>query len=345
MQYRVNPRNGDRISALGLGCMRFPGPPGRPDSQQARAIIARAVERGISLDTAYLSGQRGLRGRRARRPGPARPRPYRHQAAARLRPHHRGPRPHLRRAAPPPAHGPYRLLSDAQRHEPRPVGAPARPGHRAGSPASAAGRIRQSASPTTAAPATSPALLDAYDWDFCRSSTTTRARTVPGGHHWACAPRPGATSPSLIMMEPLLGGPPRRQAARPRPPHPRRHGHARLVTPAAWGLSWVWDHPEVTMLLSGMAAPEQVDENAAVACRALPGSLTQNSTRSSPAWSRSSREPTASPCGCNYCMPCPQGINIPGCFSAYNASFAHGWFTGLSQYFTASAVRRPTPSS
>ena len=55
MQHRVNPRNGDRISALGLGCMRFPGPPGRPDPQQARAIIARAVERGINyLDTAYL---------------------------------------------------------------------------------------------------------------------------------------------------------------------------------------------------------------------------------------------------------------------------------------------------
>ena len=55
MQYRVNPRNGDRISALGLGCMRFPGAPGRPDPRQARQIIARAVERGINyLDTAYL---------------------------------------------------------------------------------------------------------------------------------------------------------------------------------------------------------------------------------------------------------------------------------------------------
>lgn len=55
MQYRTNPRNGDEISALGLGCMRFPGPSGRPDARQARAIIARALERGINyLDTAYL---------------------------------------------------------------------------------------------------------------------------------------------------------------------------------------------------------------------------------------------------------------------------------------------------
>ena len=55
MQHRINPRNGDRISALGLGCMRFPGPPGRPDPARARELIARAVERGINyLDTAYL---------------------------------------------------------------------------------------------------------------------------------------------------------------------------------------------------------------------------------------------------------------------------------------------------
>ncbi|MFR2031541.1 MAG: 4Fe-4S dicluster domain-containing protein [Collinsella sp.] len=50
------------------------------------------------------------------------------------------------------------------------------------------------------------------------------------------------------------------------------------------------------------------------------------------------------PCtGCGYCMPCPKGINIPGCFAAYNASYAHSWFTGLSQYFTASAVRTSEP--
>ena len=55
MQYRVDPKSGNRISALGLGCMRFPGAPGRPDAKAADAIISRAVERGINyLDTAYL---------------------------------------------------------------------------------------------------------------------------------------------------------------------------------------------------------------------------------------------------------------------------------------------------
>ena len=55
MQYRVDPKSSNRISALGLGCMRFPGAPGRPDAKTADAIISRAVEQGINyLDTAYL---------------------------------------------------------------------------------------------------------------------------------------------------------------------------------------------------------------------------------------------------------------------------------------------------
>lgn len=46
MQYRVNPRNGDRISALGLGCMRFPGSPGRPDPRLARELVSNCVRCG-----------------------------------------------------------------------------------------------------------------------------------------------------------------------------------------------------------------------------------------------------------------------------------------------------------
>ena len=42
-------------------------------------------------------------------------------------------------------------------------------------------------------------------------------------------------------------------------------------------------------------------------------------------------------------MPCPRGVPIPSAFAAYNASYAHGWMTGLQQYFTASAVRTAEP--
>ncbi|MEI3352536.1 MAG: 4Fe-4S dicluster domain-containing protein [Collinsella sp.] len=117
-----------------------------------------------------------------------------------------------------------------------------------------------------------------------------------------------------------------------------------LQTPAAWGLSWVWNHPQVTMLLSGMTDTAQVDENSSLADLALPNSMTANQldtiARVLDEFEKSNRVPCT---GCGYCMPCPKGINIPGCFAAYNASYAHSWFTGLSQYFTASAVRTSEP--
>ncbi|MDR1560310.1 MAG: 4Fe-4S dicluster domain-containing protein, partial [Clostridiales bacterium] len=39
--------------------------------------------------------------------------------------------------------------------------------------------------------------------------------------------------------------------------------------------------------------------------------------------------------GCNYCMPCPHNVNIPGCFAAYNSSFVTGFVSGLQQYLTS----------
>ena len=345
MQYRVNPRNGDRISALGLGCMRFPGPPGRPDPQQARTIIARAVERGINyLDTAYLyPGNEACVG----------------AALADL-----GLRDRVLIATKLP-HGSVRTTADLDRifdeqlRRLRTDRIDYYLIHNVTSPAQwdrlrdlgiedwiarqrAAGRIRQIGFSYHGSAGDFPVLLDAYDWDFCQIQYNYAGEKYQAGTAGLRAAAQRGLA--VFVMEPLLGG----RLADKLPARARRILDAaatpELVTPAAWGLSWVWDHPEVTMLLSGMAAPEQVDENAAVACRALPGSLTQEQhqviARVVEEFARTNRVPCT---GCNYCMPCPQGINIPGCFSAYNASFAHGWFTGLSQYFTASAVRTNRP--
>ncbi|WP_019238843.1 MULTISPECIES: aldo/keto reductase [Enorma] len=346
MQYRIDPKTGARISALGLGCMRFPRTPlGTPDASAARAIISRAVELGVNyLDTAYLyPGNEACVGAALEELGLR----ERVLLATKL--------PHASCRAPEDFDRffqtqlkrlrtdriDYYLLHNVTGFEQwerlRALGIEAWIARQ-----KAAGRVGAIGFSYHGSAGDFPRLLDAFDWDFCQiqynyANETYQAGTA--GLH-AAAERGLA----VFVMEPLLGG----RLADKLPDAARRvldaAGSKRLTTPAAWGLSWVWNHPGVTMLLSGMASPAMVEENAAVAEGALPGSMTPAEldaiARVLAVFERSNRVPCT---GCNYCMPCPKGVNIPGCFAAYNASYAHGWFTGISQYMTASAIRTGSP--
>ena len=345
MQYRVNPKNGDKISALGLGCMRFPGAPGHPDPKTVRALIARAVELGVNyLDTAYLyPGNEAAVGAALEALG------LRAQVflATKL-PHASVKRPEdfdrlfnesLRRLRT--DHVDYYLIHNvtdpAQWERLRALGAEAWIARQ-----KKAGRIRQIGFSYHGSAGSFPRVLDAYPWDFCQIQYNYTGEQYQAGT--AGLKAAAAREMAVFVMEPLLGG----RLADKLPARAARIFAAAadpaLATPAAWGLSWVWDHPEVTMLLSGMTDPAQVEENAALADRALPGALTPGQHevigRVVEEFNRANKVPCT---GCNYCMPCPQGINIPACFAAYNASYAHSWFTGAWQYYAASAIRTGQP--
>lgn len=346
MQYRTDPKSGRRISALGLGCMRFPGAaPGRPDIRAAETIVRRAHERGINyLDTAYLyPGNEACVGAVLNRLG------LRDELllATKL------PHASCKRTAD------FDRFFSEQLRRLRTDRIDYYLMHNVTSPAQwerlcalgieewiaakkAAGQIGEIGFSYHGSTGDFPVLLDAYDWDFCQIQYNyANERYQAGTAGLKEAARRGL---AVFVMEPLLGG----RLAGKLPDEAQRllaaEGSGHLASPAAWGLSWVWDHPEVTMLLSGMTSPEQIDENAAIAERALPGGFTDKQhaciARVLEVFERSNRVPCT---GCNYCMPCPQGINIPGCFAAYNASFAHSWFTGVAQYFTASAIRSGHP--
>lgn len=346
MQYRTDPKTNNRISALGLGCMRFPATvPGRPDARAAEAIIARAVERGINyLDTAYLyPGNEACVGAALERLG-LRDKVF---LATKL-PHGSCKRPEdfdrffteqLRRLRTDRID--YYLIhnvtSPAQWERLCALGIEAWIARQ-----KEAGRIGAIGFSYHGSAGDFTTLLDAFAWDFCQIQYNYAGENYQAGT--AGLKSAAARGLAVFVMEPLLGG---RLAGKLPPDAKRILEEARtelLDTPAAWGLAWVWDHPEVTMLLSGMASPEQVDENARTASRALAGGLTEEEhaviERVRAVFERANRVPCT---GCNYCMPCPQGINIPGCFAAYNASFAHSWFTGVAQYFTASAIRSGHP--
>jgi predicted aldo/keto reductase-like oxidoreductase len=124
---------------------------------------------------------------------------------------------------------------------------------------------------------------------------------------------------AVVIMEPLLGG---RLANPPKDIRAEMEAVAVGRTPADWALQWIWDQPEVSVVLSGMSTMSQVEENLGSADRARIGSLS-NAEHVVIAQAREMYlARTVIPCTkCGYCMPCPSGVNIPGSFDIFN--YAH----------------------
>jgi len=86
-----------------------------------------------------------------------------------------------------------------------------------------------------------------------------------------------------------------------------------------WALQFLWNRPEVAVVLSGMGNQQMVDENCASADRSGVGSLSAMEEETVEKLAAIYRAKTLVPCtACEYCMPCPAGVNIPGNFSALN---------------------------
>lgn len=132
---------------------------------------------------------------------------------------------------------------------------------------------------------------------------------------------------AMVIMEPLLGGclanPPPAMAEVFRRAVPQR-------TPAEWGLQWLWNKPEVSLVLSGMSTMAQVEENVAAAGRSGTGLLTEAELAVVAAAVRAHAGAVPIPCtGCRYCMPCPHHVDIPAAFSLYNGVKSFGGAQGL----------------
>jgi predicted aldo/keto reductase-like oxidoreductase len=88
---------------------------------------------------------------------------------------------------------------------------------------------------------------------------------------------------------------------------------------AEWALRWIWNHPQVTTILSGMTEMSQVEENLRLAAEAEVSSLTEEEIACVEEVKKIYQGRMKVPCTkCKYCMPCPAGVDIPGNLSSYN---------------------------
>jgi hypothetical protein len=162
-------------------------------------------------------------------------------------------------------------------------------------------------------------IVDAYDWTFCQiqyNFLDTQNQAGTAGLEYAAS-----KDMAVIIMEPLRGG----NLAKTPPPSVQkiwaRADHKK--TPAAWSLGWIWNHPEVTVVLSGMNKDAHIEENLGLADQARPYAFSEQELELVAAVAAEFRTVMKVGCtGCQYCMPCPAGVNIPSCFEWYNSRHA-----------------------
>jgi len=121
---------------------------------------------------------------------------------------------------------------------------------------------------------------------------------------------------AVVVMEPIRGG----QLTKLRRPVAKVwESAAQKRSPAAWALLWVWNQPEVSVVLSGMSTMEQVMENVALADSARPGILSPEELAVVDRAREAYKGLAPIPCtNCKYCMPCSSGVDISGIFEIYN---------------------------
>ena len=332
MQYRTNPKNGDRLSQLGLGCLRFPRNGRKINQEATNELVAAAIERGVNFfDTAYIYlGSEEALGKALAACG------KRDEVfiATKL-PHFICKKPddfskilntQLERLQTDYIDYYFiHMLSNVESWElMKSFGI-----EEWLSKERAAGKIRNVGFSFHGGRTSFIQLLDVYPWEFCMVQYNYydehNQATVNGVREAHSRGLP------VFAMEPLRGG----LLADKLPDSAKRvlHRADKNLSPAEWALKWLFAQPEVTIALSGMSNVKELDENANLADICLPGVLSESERGAYKDAVAALKSTVRIPCtACEYCIPCPVGVDIPACFAHYNESFSSGHVRAISQY-------------
>lgn len=158
-------------------------------------------------------------------------------------------------------------------------------------------------------------IIDYYDWDFCQIQYNYLDTEFQAGKKGLkYAKNKGI---AVVIMEPLRGG-----TLAQTPPKEVKEilDHSPNNRNAVeWALQWLWDQDEVDVVLSGMSNMAQLKENIELASQADQNSLSSKEQELISKARKTYLDLFPVSCtGCNYCVPCPEGVSIPHIFSLYN---------------------------
>lgn len=155
-------------------------------------------------------------------------------------------------------------------------------------------------------------ILNYRDWDFCQIQLNYMdANEQAGLKGYALTEEKNIP---MVVMEPVKGG---SLAVFADDIMEMFHVHNREASAASYALRWVGSLPNVKVILSGMSTMEQVEDNINCFDNFAPLTTEEKATVDEVVKVLNSRVQNGCT-GCRYCMPCPAGVNIPGCFGTWN---------------------------
>ena len=175
-------------------------------------------------------------------------------------------------------------------------------------------------------------IIDDYDWEF----TLIQYNYIDENYQAGTEGLEYATSKDIgvMIMEPLRGG----MLVDKLPKNAKKHieNFNIKMSPGEWALRWVWNHPDVKVVLSGMNEEKHIEENIKAASAVLPNSLNDEEKEMLEMVKKEFKSNIEIECtNCAYCMPCPRGVDIPTCFSSYNDKSLFGGFKPIAMYVNA----------
>lgn len=172
-------------------------------------------------------------------------------------------------------------------------------------------------------------ILNDYDWDFCQVQYNYLDEVTQAGVKGVKAAAQKGIP--VVIMEPLRGG----KLVNMLPEKAKKlfaenqHGWS----PAEWAFRWLYNQPEITVVLSGMNSLQMVEENINTASEMKAGDFTEEDFELLEKVKQAIKEKEKVGCtGCRYCMPCPKGVDIPGIFACYNTMYIESKREGRFQF-------------